>query len=499
METVLKIRRMHQVDGLSISAIAKLTTLSRNTVRKYLRQSSSEPPTYRRQQPAKPKLGEFEQTLLQWLDLDAKRPKRQRRCARQLFEDLQRQGYQGAYDSVQRFVRDHKKRPARTAAFVPLRFAPGEAYQFDWSEEEVEIAGVVQRVKAAHFRLTHSRQPFVMVFPRETQEMVFAAHDAAFHYWGGVPRQGIYDNLKTCVDQILEGKERRFNPRFLALMSHYVIEPVACTPASGWEKGQVEKQVQDVRRRCFTPRRKVDSLAELNRRLIQELEQAAQTRPHPDDPSQTVWERFLQERALLRPLAPPFNGYVERELRADSTCLVHVDRNTYSVDSRYAQRHVTARLFADRIQVYAQSELIADHPRLFGRDKTQYDPWHYLDLLAHKPGALRHGAPFKEWTLPPALSRVQQQLLSRKGGDREMVTLLLAARQDGMALLEQACQQVLQLGGSSATLVLNQLQRLRRPTEVPAVQARVVPLTRPPEANCQRYDHLLAGGPHVSR
>lgn len=499
METVLKIRRMHQVDGLSISAIAKLTTLSRNTVRKYLRQSSSEPPTYRRQQPAKPKLGEFEQTLLQWLDLDAKRPKRQRRCARQLFEDLQRQGYQGAYDSVQRFVRDHKKQPARTAAFVPLRFAPGEAYQFDWSEEEVEIAGVVQRVKAAHFRLTHSRQPFVMVFPRETQEMVFAAHDAAFHYWGGVPRQGIYDNLKTCVDQILEGKERRFNPRFLALMSHYVIEPVACTPASGWEKGQVEKQVQDVRRRCFTPRRKVDSLAELNRRLIQELEQAAQTRPHPDGPSQTVWERYLQERALLRPLAPPFNGYVERELRADSTCLVHVDRNTYSVDSRYAQRHVTARLFADRIQVYAQSELIADHPRLFGRDKTQYDPWHYLDLLAHKPGALRHGAPFKEWTLPPALSRVQQQLLSRKGGDREMVTLLLAARQDGMALLEQACQQVLQLGGSSATLVLNQLQRLRRPIEVPTVQARIVPLTRPPEANCQRYDHLLAGGPHVSR
>lgn len=498
METVLKIRRMHQVDGLSISAIVNVTGLSRNTVRKYLRQSSSEPPKYQRQQPAKPKLGEFELTLTQWLDLDAKRPKRQRRCARQLFEDLQRQGYQGAYDSVQRFVRDYKKQPAKTAAFVPLRFAPGEAYQFDWSEEEVEIGGVVQRVKAAHFRLTHSRQPFVMVFPRETQEMVFAAHDAAFHYWGGVPRQGIYDNLKTCVDQVLEGKERRFNPRFLALMSHYVIEPVACTPASGWEKGQVEKQVQDVRRRCFTPRRKVDSLAELNRRLIQELEQAAQTRPHPDDPSQTVWQVFLQERSTLRTLAPRFNGYTERELRVDSTCLVHVDRNTYSVDSRYAHRHVTARLFADRLQVYAQSELIADHPRLFGRDKTQYDPWHYLDLLERKPGALRHGAPFKEWALPPALNRVQQLMLNRKGGDREMVTLLLAARQDGMALLEQACQQVLQLGGSSATLVLNQLQRLRRPIAVPTVHARVVPLTRPPEANCQRYDHLLSGGPHVS-
>lgn len=144
-------------------------------------------------------------SLAQWLEIDGKR---QRRCAKQLFEDLLRLGYQGAYDSMQRFVRDHKPQ-----AFVPLLFVAGKAYQFDWNEEVMEIDGVVQRVKAAHFRLTHSRQPFVMVFPRETQEMVFAAHDAAFHYWGGVPRQGIYDNLKTCVEQVLEGKERRFNPR----------------------------------------------------------------------------------------------------------------------------------------------------------------------------------------------------------------------------------------------------------------------------------------------
>ncbi|MFC5839986.1 hypothetical protein [Aeromonas bestiarum] len=77
-------------------------------------------------------------------------------------------GLPGAYDSVQRFVRDYKQLPAKVAAFVPLLFAAGKAYQFDWSEEEVEIGGVVQRVKAAHFRLTHSRQPFVMVSSRAT-------------------------------------------------------------------------------------------------------------------------------------------------------------------------------------------------------------------------------------------------------------------------------------------------------------------------------------------
>lgn len=160
---------------------------------------------------------------------------------------------------------------------------------------------------------------------------------------------------------------------------------------------------------------------------------------------------------------------------------------------------MTARVFADRLQVYAQSELIAEHPRQFGRDKTQFDPWHYLDLLEHKPGALRHGAPFKEWALLAALSRLQQQLLSRKGGDRDMVKLLLAARQDGLDLLEQACQQVLQLGGSSAELVLNHLQRLRRSLDVPQVHDQVVPLAQPPQANCQRYDSLLSGGQHVSR
>lgn len=89
--------------------------------------------------------------------------------------------------------------------------------------------------------------------------------------------------------------------------------------------------------------------------------------------------------------------------------------------------------------------------------------------------------------------------MGHKGGDRDMVKLLLAARQDGLALLEQACQQVLQLGGSSVDLVLNQLQRLRRPIDAPVIQAQIVPLTLPPEANCQRYERLLPGGHHVSR
>ncbi len=500
MESVLKIRRMHQVDGLSISAITRQLNLSRNTVRKYLRQPLSEPPTYRREQPAKPKLGEFEPMLTEWLDADVKLPKRLRRSATRLHDDLQRQGYRGAYDSVQRFVKHWKAKPALKQAYVPLVFEPGDAYQFDWSEEEVELDGIVQRIKVAHFRLSRSRLPFVIAFPRETQEMVFAAHDAAFAYWGGVTHRGIYDNLKTCVDAVLSGKERRFNPRFLALMSHYLIEPRACTPAAGWEKGQVEKQVQDIRRLCFVPRRKAGDMAELNRQLQAEVERHAQRHPHPKQPEQTVWQVFETERKQLRPLAVSFNGYVEREVRADSTCLVRLDRNSYSVDSRYANHHVTLRVFAGRVLVMADGEIIADHLRLFGRDKTQYNPWHYLGLLERKPGALRNGAPFQHWQLPAAVEQVQRLLLSRKGGDKEMVSLLLAAQSEGLEALGTACQITLENKAVSAALVLNQLQRLRQPTaSQDKIKTDVIPLSIAPVANCGRYDQLRKGGAHAQR
>jgi transposase len=129
------------------------------------------------------------------------------------------------------------------AAYVPLTFEPGEAYQFDWSHKIVLLNSVTVTVKAAHARLCHSRMLFVRAYPRETQEMVFDAHDRAFALFKGACQRGIYDNMKTAVETILVGKERVYNRRFLQMCSHYLVDPVACTPASGWEKGQVENQV----------------------------------------------------------------------------------------------------------------------------------------------------------------------------------------------------------------------------------------------------------------
>ena len=146
------------------------------------------------------------------------------------------------------------------AAYVPLSFAPGEAYQFDWSLTVI--------VKVAHVRLCHSRMLFARAYPRETQEMVFDARDRAFALFKGTCGRGIYDNMKTAVETIFVGKDRRYNRRFMQMCSHYLVDPVACTPASGWEKGQVENQVGLVRERFFTPRLRFKTLDELNAWLL---------------------------------------------------------------------------------------------------------------------------------------------------------------------------------------------------------------------------------------
>jgi transposase len=116
--------------------------------------------------------------------------------------------------------------------FVPLTFAPGEAYQFDWSHEIVVMDGVTTIVKVAHLRLCHSRMMFVRAYPRETQEMVFDAHERAFAFFKGACGRGVYDNMKTAVETIFVGKDRQYNRRFLRMCSHHLVEPVACTPRS---------------------------------------------------------------------------------------------------------------------------------------------------------------------------------------------------------------------------------------------------------------------------
>ena len=200
-------------------------------------------------------------------------------------------------------------------------------------------------------KLSHSRMPFVRAYFRETQELVFDAHDKAFLFYGGVCRRGIYDNMKTAVEAILVGKARQYNRRFLQMCSHHLIEPVACSPASGWEKGQVENQVGNLRDQLFRPKPRTNSLVELNAWLEDQCIACAKRTRHPEFKDRTVWEVFQEERASLMELRGPFDGFVEKAVRATTTCLIMADHNRYSVDARAAGRMVLVRSHAERIVV----------------------------------------------------------------------------------------------------------------------------------------------------
>ncbi len=164
-------------------------------------------------------------------------------------------------------------------------------------------------VKVAHFRLCHSRMLFVRAYPRESQEMVFDAHERAFTLFKGSCRRGIYDNMKTAVETVFIGKDRLYNRRFLQMCSHYLVEPTACTPASGWEKGQVENQVGLVRERFFTPRLRFKNYDELNGWLTEKCIAYAKAHRHPELPEQTIWEMFEAERGKLVPYPGRFDGF----------------------------------------------------------------------------------------------------------------------------------------------------------------------------------------------
>ena len=380
------------------------------------------------------------------------KPLRERLTLIRIFEELCGLGYDGGYDAVRRYAKRWRVAygAATAAAFVPLSFAPGEAYQFDWSHEVVLINGTTVIVKVAHFRLCHSRMLFVRAYPRETQEMVFDAHNRAFAFFKGACTRGIYDNMKTAVETVFISKERQFNRRFLRLCGHYLVEPTACTPAAGWEKGQVENQVGLVRERFFTPRLRVASYEELNAWLLDRCIAYARAHQHPELADRTIWQVFEAERPKMVPIRGPFDGFNAIQASVSKTCQVRFDNNKYSVTSRAVGRPVEIQAYADRIVIHQDGTVVGEHARRFGRGETIYDPWHYVPVLARKPGALRNGAPFKNWPLPASLERVRHKLKGSDDGDRQMVKVLSAVLTDGLATVEAACAEALAGGVHSA-------------------------------------------------
>jgi len=233
------------------------------------------------------------------------------------------------------------------------------------------------------------------------------------------------------------------------------------------------------------------SLEDLNGWLADKCIAYAKAQPHPEQTATTVFEMFEAERPVLMAYRGAFDGFHATSASVSKTCLVRFDRNKYSVNAKSVGRPVDIHAYADRIVIKQDGIVVGEHARRFGRNQTAYDPWHYVAVLARKPGALRNGAPFKDWPLPGSIEKIRRKLTGTADGDRQMVKILAAVLTDGLAAVEAACAESLDANIASADVILNALARRQQGDPPPPIETpERLTLSLPPLADCARYDGL---------
>ena len=490
MEILGRIKRLYFRDKKSLHDIARLTGLSRNTIRKWVREPQAEDALKYVREDMPSKLAAYCAEIEQALNADSHRTKQNRRTAKALLVQIRASGYTGGYSQLTAFVRQWRGKEGKALkAFVPLLFELGEAFQFDWSDEGMVVGGIYYKLQVAHLKLCASRAFWLVAYPSQGHEMLFDAHTRAFTALCGIPRRGIYDNMKTAVDKVKKGKGRVVNARFNAMSAHYLFDADFCNVASGWEKGVVEKNVQDSRRRIWLDAQKIQwgSFAQLNAWLGERCRALWAELRHPEFKEFSVLEMLEQERTVMMPMPIAFDGYVEKPARVSSTCLVVAARNRYSVPCELVGQRVSTRLYPGKVEVAMDDAIVASHERLSDAGHISYDWQHYVELVQRKPGALRNGAPFAD--MPQPLQKLRHGLLRRAGGDRVMAQVLACVPTAGLEAVLVAVEMVVQSGALSVEHVLNVLARLNAKPQPDCVET-TLELKEAPQANTSRYDSL---------
>jgi hypothetical protein len=376
--------------------------------------------------------------------------------------------------------------------------------------EALVVGGTHRKIQAAHTKLCASRAFMIVAYPSQSHEMLFDAHTRAFTALGG-DRQAWHLGNRSCVatscihavvrqheNRRAQGLERQWpgceHPLFrhlcpVGMTAHYLFDPDFCNVASGWEKGVVEKNVQDARRRIWIEAKTqcFSTFDELNGWLEARCLALWSRIEHPDNAGITV--ALEQERPYLMPMPTPFDGYIEVLARVSSTCLVTLQRNRYSVSCHLANRKVALHLYPGRIEVASDPAIVARHRRFINTEQVSYDWQHYIPLAEKKPGALRNGAPFAELPLLFAKLQVALRQRERQQGDRIMAKVLAAVPTHGLDAVLAAVEQMLPSGVANAEHVLNVLARLNQAQPPERVETRLK-LAEEPLADTFRYDSL---------
>lgn len=435
------IRKCVKKEGLSQRETARKLGHSRHTVKKALEYAA--PPGYRRTQTiARPAIEPVQKLIDTWLEEDKARPRKQRRTAKRIFERLREDyDFQGSYSAVQRYVAHKKQTSGET--FYPLAFDPGEEAQVDWGEARVLVGGEERKVYLFCMRLCYSTVCFVYAYLRANLESFLDGHRRGFAFFGGVPRQAAYDNLKSAVIAVGKGRDRVLNEHFCVMRSHYLFESRFCNVASGWEKGHAENLVKHSQRSFMTPLPELSELdgelTELNEHLRRECETDMDRMVLAK--SRTRRELFEEEKGHFLPLPQTdFEACKRIHTQVSKQLLVRVDGNDYSAPCRWAHHPVMAKAFVDRVDIFHQDERIATHARNYDKHAFVLNPLHYIPMLERKPGGLFNARPFKGEPWGADFERMRTELEYRYGydGTKKYIRILLLFKDFEQARVKDA-------------------------------------------------------------
>lgn len=396
MELFAAIRRDHRVEELSIRALADKHGVHRRTVRQAL--ESAVPPPRKMAARVSPRLEPFKAAIDEMLRSDLDAPKKQRHTARRVLARLvDEHGAQGLSYST---VRDHvrKRRPQILGeagrplelGYVPQTYEPAAQAEVDFHDLWVVLGGVKTKTALFTMRLSYSGRAAHRASVTAGQEAFLEGHVHAFDRLGGVPVDKIrYDNLNSAVKQVLFGRSRQENDRWIAFRSHYGFEAWYCQPGHGGshEKGGVEGEGGRFRRNHCVPMPVVDSIDELNA-LLEAADDVDDARRIGNRPT-SVAQDWAFEKTLLAPLpAEVFDTALTVTPRVDRYSQVMVRCNQYSVPARFIGHRLRVKLSASAVTVYDRSLVVARHQRAIGKGTKVLDLDHYLEILLRKPGAL---------------------------------------------------------------------------------------------------------------
>jgi transposase len=482
VEDYEQIRKAFFVEGQSIRAIHRELQVDRETIRKAIVQAVPQPYQLSQDRPA-PVLGPYKKRIQELLDESDKLPRKQRYTARTIYRLIRAEDYQGCEGSVHNYVSRQRKDRRRKEAYLPLEFDAGQDGQVDWGEALVCMAGKEIKVQFFSMRLNYSKARFVMAFPFQKQEAFFEAHIQGFHFFGGVMRRISYDNLKTAVYRILEGKKRQEQQAFKEFRSYYLFESHYCTPGQAHEKGGVENDVGYAQRNFFSPIPEVESFEELNAFLRQACLQDAQRRTRGQ--KELVADLWKAEQAFFLPLpATDYSACATKVVKPNTYLQVDYDTNRYSVPYDYRDQQLVLRAFPFRIELLYLDEIIASHVRCFEKEQDILDPLHYLPLLQQRPGAFEHAKPLRRWRKqwPQSYEQLLAELRRSKpegGGVKEFLEILKLHQAYPEKLVEQAVKQALNCGAAH----LDGVQLCLRQLLAPEPPARSLNLGSQPELN----------------